>query len=797
MLNNYSRIAGRHLWKNKLFLFINTGGLAIGMAACLVIFRFVSFELSYDKFHQNKDDIYRVVFTNYTQGEFVGNSASTVSGLGPAIQETFSENLDIVRLIPLNETIVTYHSNENEAIRFVEEKLTYADPSFFNIFSFPLIEGDANKVLSAPQTVIISTSIAKKYFDNQEAVGKLLNIGEAEPFRVDGVFEDMPENSHLQFDFILSYQTLDEQKDQDWSWSDTFTYILLPPSTSSRNLEDGLSTVVRNYHSEGSLDSYHLQPLSDIYLNDTFRSSAVRSGSAKTVYFLVAIGIVIMLIALINFINLSTIKNLDRIKEIGIRKVLGASAKQLSRQFLVEASLLNSFALLLAVSLTLIATYYLKRWDWLHFLSRQQYWLWLFGVGLLLMNTFISGLGPMISSAFFSTAIRALKTNTQPHLKGLTFTKSLIVFQFIACIGLLTGMVIIDQQISFMKKQELAIDISQTLVIRAPLLTDNNTAAQFQTFKNELESYSAISHITHSTSVPGEPIDWNRSDIKLNSLDSEPLYPSNIIAVGYDFVTTYGLNILAGRDFQEEMASDASAMIINEAAARQFRFSSLEEGLGRLVFMGNREFEVIGVVNDYHHLSLKEAIDPILYFIGSTRRPVYSIKLSTEDLPTMLTTIRKRWEQLYPGNVFSYFFLDEFFDQQYQSEQQFGVLSSLFSGLTLLLACMGLFGLASYTTIQHTKEIGIRKVLGASVTNLLYLLSRGHVKLILISFLIAAPIANFFFTEWLNEFAYHIKLNWWMFIVPGTLVLLISLLSVVGQTVRAASTNPVDSLRHE
>ncbi|MEM9830634.1 MAG: ABC transporter permease [Bacteroidota bacterium] len=797
MLNNYFRIAWRHLWKNKLFLFINVGGLAVGMAACLVIFRFVSFELSYDTFHENRDRIYRVVFYNYTQGKFEGKSASTTAGLGPAIENTFPENTDFVRVIPQSETVVTYRSNEGEVINFVEDKLAYADPSFFDVFSFPLIKGNASTVLSAPHTVVISASIASKYFSNEDPVGKLLSIGEGDPFRVEGVFEDMPKNSHLQFDFIRSYQTLGNQKDQDWSWLDTYTYLLLPPSASAGDLEAKLAAIVSQHYREGSLDSYHLQGLPDIYLDDSFRSTAARTGSARTVYFLIAIGTVLMFIALINFINLTTVKNLDRIKEIGIRKVIGASRKQLSQRFLIEAGLLNSLALLLAVGLALVATSFLERWNWLDFPSGPQYWFWLFVGGLLLVNTCISGLFPTFFSTFFPTAIQSLKMNTKPSFRGIGFSKVLIVFQFTASLGLLTGIVIIDQQISFMREQELAIDISQTLVIRAPLLTDQSTASQFQAFKHQLENYSAISHITHSTSVPGELIDWNRSDIKLRSTDTEPLYPSNIIAVGHDFVTTYGLHILAGRDFQEEIASDESAMLINEAAARQFGFSSLEEGLGQYVFIGERAFEVIGVVNDYHHLSLKEAIDPILYFIGSTRRPIYSIKLSTENLSTTVITIKSIWEQLYPGNVFSYFFLDEFFEQQYQSDQQFRAVSSLFSGLTLLLACTGLFGLASYTTVQRTKEIGVRKVLGASIANLLYLLSKGHLKLILISFLVAAPITNFFFTEWLNEFAYRVTLQWWMFVAPGTVVLLISLLSIAGKTVKAASKNPVDSLQYE
>ncbi|MEQ9440951.1 MAG: ABC transporter permease [Cyclobacteriaceae bacterium] len=797
MLNNDFRTAWRHFVKHKLFFLINVTGLAIAMAACLVIFRYVSVEWSYDTFHQNQDRLYRVVFSNYTDGEFQGISPATVAGLGPAIQHTFSEDLPIVRLTPLPETIVTYHAQEAEAVKFIEEKVVYADPTFFQVFSFPLIHGDSNAVLLSPFTAIISATVAKKYFNNQEPIGKLLYIGEGEPYRVEAVMEDMPENSHLQFNFILSYQTLGSQKDEDWSWQDTYTYLLLPAHLSADDLKAALASVVRQHHTDGSLDQYQLQPVTDIYLNDAIRSTAIKMGSARTVYFLLTIGVVLMLMALINFLNLSSIKSLDRIKEIGIRKVIGAHRGHLIRQFLVEAGLLNSLALLIGISLSLIVASWFQHWGLPYLFLGQQSWFWLFVGGLFVVNTLISGLYPVISFAFFPTAIRALKMHSKPTLKGMGVAKYLIVFQCIASLILLTGIVIIDQQLSYMKSQDLAIDISQTLVIRSPYLTDQHTAAQFEAFKTELERYSSVESITHSTSVPGEPIDWNRSDIKLASLDTEALFPSNIIAVGCDFVIAYGLTILAGRDFQPALASDQSAMLINEAAAKQFGFSTLEEGLGQTVFMGDREFHIIGVVNDYHHSSLKETIEPILYFIGSTRRPVYSIKLSREDLPATLATIKNAWEQRYPGNVFSYFFLDEFFEQQYQSDQQFGMLSSLFSGLTLLLACMGLFGLASYTTKQRTKEIGIRKVLGASVVNILLLLSKGQLGLMLIAFTVAVPISNYFFTEWLNGFAYRISIQWWMLVVPGILMLFISLLSIAKQTMKAASRNPVDSLRYE
>ncbi|WKN43157.1 ABC transporter permease [Tunicatimonas pelagia] len=797
MLDNNFKTAWRHLVKNKLFSFINVTGLAIGMAACLVIFRYVSFELSYDTFHQHQDCLYRVVLSDYTQGKFQGMSPSTVAGLESALNNTFSEDLLIVRLTPLSKTIVTYHTQEPKAVKFIEERLVYADPTFLHAFSFPLIKGDLNSALSSPHTAVISTTVAKKYFNHQDPIGKLLSIGEGEPFRVEGVIEDMPENSHLQFDFILSYSTLGSQKDEDWSWQDTYTYLMLPPYLSPKDLETTLTTIVRQHHKEGSLDQYHLQRLTDIYLDDSIRSNVIKMGNARTVYFLLAIGIVLMLMALINFVNLSSIKSLDRMKEIGIRRVMGANRGHLVRQFLVEAGLLNSFALLIGLCLIFVVTSLFEHWSLPHLFSGQQYWFWLFVGGLLLANTLISGLYPIFTFTFFPTALRTLKTYSKTTIRGLGFAKYLILFQFIASLVLLTGIIIIDQQLSYMRSQQLAIDISRTLIVQAPHLTDQSTSSRFEAFKSELASYSLINSITHSTSVPGEPIDWNRSDIKLGSIDTESLFPSNIIAVGYDFVTAYGLTILVGRDFQPAITNDKSAMLINEAAAKQFGFSTLEEGLGQSVFMGSREFHIIGVVNDYHHLSLKESIDPILYFIGSTRRPIYSIKLSTENLPTTLATIQDSWERMYPDNVFSYFFLDEFFDQQYRSDQQFEMLTSWFSGLTILLACMGLFGLTTYTAVQRTQEIGIRKVLGASVVNILLMLSKGQFRLIFIAIFVSAPIANYFFTEWLNEFAYRITIRWWMLVAPGILILLISLLTIARQTIKAANRNPIDSLRYE
>ena len=798
MLGNYLKTAWRHLLKNNLFSIINIFGLAVGMAACLVIYQYVRFELSYDIFHRNKDHLYRVLLNDYHDGKFIGKSAATVSGLGQAIDEAFPKETVFARISRQQKTIVTYHDGERDPVKFIEDRILHADPSFLEIFSFPLLKGDKSSALSTPRTLVLSTSSARKYFKEADPVGKLLSVGEGEPYLVQGVFEDIPENSHLKFDFLLSFATLGQHRNEDWSWQDAYTYLLLPAGVSTPGPESQLTQIVKQYHHEGSKDTYHLQALADIHLDDSLSSDIAETNSAKLVYFLMAIGVVLMVIALVNFINLTTAKHLERMHEIGVRKVMGASGPQLVRQFLVESALLNGLALLFAIGIVLVAVPIFEQWGlaWFPVLPLRQGWFWAFLGGLLLVNIVIAGLYPVFAISFFP-ARQAVKMKSQPTIRNMSFTRFLIVFQFTASLVLLTGVFIIYQQLQFMKEQELAIDISQILVVQEPHLTDRTTASKFETFKKELNKYPAVRNVTHSSSVPGEPIDWKRNDIRLRNQNTERFYPSKIIAVGADFVKTYNLKILAGRDFQQEMATDAQAMLINEAAARQFEFNAPEDALEKRVFMGNREFRIIGVVNDYHHLSIKEAIHPTLYFVGDPRRPIYSIKIGIDDLPSSIATIRSIWEKVYPDNVFAYFFLHEFYDEQYRSDQQFGTATGLFTVLALLIACLGLFGFAAYTTVQRTKEIGIRKVLGASVTSILILLSRQYLQLIVIALLIATPIVNYLIAEWLQNFARRIEVQWWMLALPGALLLLITLISVAGQTWKTTGTNPVDSLRHE
>lgn len=798
MFKNYLKTALRQLLKNNLFSFINILGLAVGTASFIFICQYVVFELSYDTFHENKDHIYRVVFHNYTNGKLESKGSFSVSGLGTAMLETFPEEVILARVTPISETIVGYHRKNVDAVKFTEGRIMYADPSFLQIFSFPLLKGDLNSVLSAPRTMLISETSARKYFEDMDPVGKLLTVGEGEPFLVQGVFKDVPKNSHLKFDFLLSYKTMGKDKNDDWNWMDTITYLLLPPSISPSDLESLFANIVSQYHRSDSKDNYHLQQLGDIYLNETLSSANTETGSARTVYIMIAIGVVLMLIVLVNFVNLSVIKNLERIKEIALRKMMGASRMQLTKQFLTEAMVLNGLAFLLAIGLIGIATPIFEPfgWKWSQVSNWHQMGVWIAAGCLLLVNIFITGIFPALSLSFFQ-AIQSIKANVKPPAKGISLTGILIIFQFMASLTLLTSIFVIHEQLRFMKNQGLAIDISHTLVIKKPHLTDHTTAAKFHTFKRELEQYISIKNVTHSTSVPGQVINWNRTDVRLQNPDNTRLYPSNIVAVGYDFIKAYKLRIIAGRDFRETMVTDSKSMLINEEAAKHFEFVSPEDAMGKRVFIGSREFHIIGVVNNYHHRSLKEKIAPTLYFVGSTRRPVYSIKVSDNNLPATLAIIEEQWERIYSDNVFSYFFLDEFYERQYQADRQFGVVIGLFAALVLLIAGLGLFGLAYYTTVRRTKEIGIRKVLGASVVSLLTLLSRQYLRLIAIALFIAIPIANYFIVEWLGNFAYQVSVRWWMFAGPGIVILLIALLSVAGQTWKTANTDPVQSLRHE
>lgn len=776
---------------------INIGGLAVGMAACLMILQYVSLEFSYDKFHRNISDLYRIAYENYNNGVYESTSISVASGLAPAIDRHIPGLKSHARIHPIK-SIVSYTEPDGILARFNEKKIYYVDATFLSMFSFPLEKGAVEAALSKPYSAVLTQATAARYFSDVNPIGKVIAIGEDRPYTITGILKDIPENTHFEFDFLLSYTSLGAEQDENWDWAGDYTYIQLSHDTDPLSFEQGLATIVTNYHSKGSKDRYFLQPVGDIHLNSDLKRELSVNSSAKTTYFLAVIALFTLAIAWFNYINLSTARSLERAKEVGIRKAVGAHRPQLILQFALEAVILNTIAMLSAIFMVMAGTSVINTFLEQPFIpiSMNNPMPWLIFMGLFLIGTFVSGIYPALVQSGFDP-IDTLKAKVKHKFGSFKLRETLIAFQFAVTVILLIGVFAVFKQLQYMTGTDLGIDLEQTLLIKEPNITDQNTAGKYTSFKDELQSHSQIKSVTFSSAVPGELIDWHRSDIKLGNVDSDHRYSIAIMGVANDFRESFDLEILAGKDFSPNAPENNKSMMLSSEAVKQFGFKNNEEALGENVFIGNRQFEVKGVINDYHHLSLKESIKPILYIAGSTRRPNYAIKVSSTNIPSTIEIIQKKWEATYVGNVFEYFFLDDFFDQQYKADRQFAKIMGIFGGIAIMVACLGLFGLVLHTANQRTKEIGIRKVLGASLANIWILLSKGYLKLILMVSLIILPLAYWGIKKWLINYAYQIDIDAWLFIVPVLTILIIALLTISFQIIKASMANPVDSLRCE
>ena len=809
MLRNYLKIAYRNLLKNKVFSLINILGLAIGMAACLLILQYVSFEMSYDNFHEKGDRIYRIdVAWYYPNGELEEKQVGNFGAAGPAMKSELPEVEAFARFRPwYGNTLIKYGD-----ITLPQERIYFADPSVFTIFSFPILQGDAVKGLEEPHAAVLSESTARKYFGQEDPIGKVIELKQDSTvrlFTVKAVFQDVPANTHFTFDVLLSYKNLGEFAETDWGFSIVNTYLLLQPHTDLNALQEKFQALLRKYR-ETKMENavgevqFILQPLRDIYLYSDLRDETVATGKGRTLYFLALIGVLILWIAYANYINLSTARAMERAKEIGVRKVAGASKSALIRQFLLESLMINAVAVLLAVTLAQVLQWPFSRLTGqpVDFSQQHPFVFWLLLLGFFMVGSVASGIYPAFMLSSFKP-VAVLKGKFASTTKGSLLRKYLVVFQFAISVVLMAGTLLVYQQLTFMRAQELGIDVSQMIVVKAPVVTDSSFAQKTETFKNTLMSFPGILQVTASTEVPGRNISWNYDLIHRKDIPDELITSNYILGVDYDFVATYDLQIIAGRDFDERFGTDKKGLIINEKAAYLMGFESPEAAIGQPMIWDyqmdedENDFTIIGVVKNFHQLGLQHAYDPMILTLEHQQESFYSCKVQGENLTATLQAIQQTYQEFFPENPFHYFFLDEFFDQQYKADQQFGKVFLLFSGLAIFVACLGLLGLVAFTTSQRTKEIGIRKVLGASVQNIVALLSKDYIKLIFIASLLALPVAYWVMQQWLKNYAFRINIGWWLLLVPVLMVLLIALLTVSFQTVKAALTNPVKSLRYE
>ena len=807
MLKNYFTIALRNLLKHRVFSLINIVGLAIGIAACLLILQYVTTELSYDDFHTNKENIYRLKQNRYNKGVLTTEWAAGCAAVGIAMKEAFPEVEDYARLRPFSGVVINPAATGGP-VRMKEEKLYFASASFLPMFSYPLIEGDEATALEKPYTAVLSASAAQRYFGQENPIGQRISVDDKNDYEITGILADVPANSHLQFDFLFSFATYIEWQGEEvntaWQWDGFYNYVALLPGSDPAQLEQKIPSLVEERAGEAlrAYDAdmeFFLQPLTDIHLYSNYMMEAEVNGNGEMVYALLIIALFIMLIAWVNYINLATARSVGRAKEVGVRKVMGSQRGQLIGQFLTESVLLNALAVVLALLLVLASYRYFSiltgRELSLSLFTTASFWR---GIGLVfVVGAFLSGLYPAFVLSAFQPA-RVLKGTMSTSKNGILLRKVLVVAQFMASVFLIASTLIVYRQITFMQNQALGVAIEQTLVVAAPSVVDDSLYdGRAQSLKTVLLRQSAIDAVTASTAVPGSKPNWNAGGIRRVHQDDSEGNQYRVIGIDDDFVETFGLTMIAGRSFSQDFGTDEQAVLFNESAIELMEFNSPEAALNEEIFFWGDTFHIVGVVKDYHQESLRANFDPLVFRFFPTSRSFYSLKVATANLPETIAQVKESYGTIFPGNPFEYFFLDDHFNEQYQADQRFGQTFAFFAVLAILVACLGLFGLSSFIASQRTKEIGIRKVLGASVAEIVTLLSKNFIGLVLVASLVALPVAYWVMNGWLADYAFRISIAWWLLAAPVLVVVLIALFTISFQTVRAARADPAESLRSE
>jgi len=783
---------------------INVLGLAIGMTAFLLILHYVHFEKSYDRHYPDLERLYRLRYERTTEDGSSVKFASCCPPAGPLIRERYPEVEKIGRIYRYRAS-VSY-----EDIKFYEERLYFAEPDFLEVLPFEFSEGDPIQKLKEPNYAFISQSTARRYFGDQNPVGKTISLDKSMNFQVAGIFRDIPANSHLKFDFLLSFQNLEEKFGPEvmeaWGHTGFFTYLKLRPEADPREfgkrlaelVESEFGAVLKEYQMKMELP---LQPLGDIHLNSHFMQEYEVNGNRDSVNFLLIIAIFIMIIAWVNYINLSTARASTRSKEVGLRKVVGASRVQLAIQFFLEIIVINLLAMIISLLLIEILKPLFSQitripaeiriWD--------QGWFWLMVPSLLLIGIILSGLYPVaVMSSFRPQTVLRGKLGEGRH--RLILRQVMVIFQFTMSLILLAGTLTINRQIAFMRQQDLGFDQEQIVVVRTPRVRDNNPILKFKGFREILLNSGEIKNVCHVTEVPGRQILWDAGAILRAGEDPSQGKNYQIVGVDYHFAEVFDLKFMAGRNFSEQFSTDQSALLLNETAVKHLGFENAQSAVGQKVDYWGDLYNVIGVLKNYHQQSPKAEFEPHIYRLlptGRDVRGVFAIKLNSTDIRNTIQLIQKQYEEFFPGNPFEYFFLDQYFDQQYQADELFGKVFLMFSLLALVITSLGIFGLSSFTVTQRTKEIGIRKALGASIKQILLLFIKDILRLILLAFLIVIPLLLFGLREWLSSFARHIPLQADLFILPLLILITITLLTIGYQIIKASLTNPVEVLRYE
>lgn len=807
MLKNYFKIAWRNLLKKKVYSFINIFGLGIGMACCVLIFMFVQDELSFDNYHEKGDRIYRLTHgSSSPEGVEGGSEAEPFwvwhnAPVGPAMQEYFPEVEKIVQFSGRSDLLMSYGETTQQ-----EDGVFFMDSTVFDVFSWELLEGDPKTALVAPFSIVLTESTAQRYFGDEEALGKTLKGSEsagranAGDYTVTGIMEDVPGNSHFKFNALLSLSTFKQSRPgvfEQWGYVDFYTYFLVNEGFDQLAFEQKIPKFLeQNYPYKEDPYTIHVEALKDVYLRTNADRQPGETGSLANIYVFSIIGLFILGIAIINFMNLSTARSMERAKEVGIRKSIGADKSSLIFQFLGESLIIVLLSgivaiLLVTVSLPLMNNLTGKVLEVNQIINWQTI---PFFFGIVVLVGLLAGSYPaLILSSFRPVMI--LKGINKSDARGVNLRKGLVVFQFSLSIALIAGTFIVYSQMSHILDKEMGFDKEQMLVLDYNYDEDVNRVSS--ALKTEMENLPSVSSAAFSRSVPGSY--FPNAGTAIENPEGEMIQEGQpIFQVGIDFIDHYSLELVAGRSYSRDYPSDSSAaLVMNEAAARQYGYANPADIIGKKFSQWGREGEVIGVVKDFNYISLHRTIEPLTLPFEPYASRYMSLKVTGENLPGTIEQIEQVWSRIAPHRPFLYSFLDADFNKQYESDFRFRQIFTTFSVLAILIACLGLLGLATYTAEQRTKEIGIRKVLGANIGSIVGLLSKDFIKLVLIAILVATPVAWFAMNKWLEGFAYQVPVHWWVFLISGALAVVVALVTISFQSVKAAMMNPVKSLKSE
>ncbi|MES2328934.1 MAG: ABC transporter permease [Bacteroidota bacterium] len=803
MLRFYIKSAVRSFKKKKGFYILNISGLAIGLAASLLILLFVIDEMSYDKFHKDHERVYRIVkdFVNDDGSRLP--DATTPPALSIAIQKDIPEIAKTTRVFPNwgNKFMIRYGEKN-----FIEERLWRVDSSFFDVFTFPFIAGDQKKAFNEVNSIVITQSMSKKYFGNENAIGKVLKLDRLGDLMVTGIVNDVPANSHFHFDFLIPVKKFNGNINSNWGFYNFYTYVTLKPKTRIAQVVPKIQATYQKNVSAGK-NIFYAQALDDIHLTSNLKWEIEPNSDKMYIRIFSLIGLFVIIIACINYINLTTAKSSLRAKEIGIRKVAGAVRLSLIKQFLSESLLIVLFAFVVGIFIAQLLMPVVdqltnKALSLTTFLTVK--WISII-LGSVLLLGLTAGIYPAIYLSSFKP-VHVLKGNTVSETKVFSLRKALVVLQFTISVVLIIGTVIIIQQVNFIKNAKLGLNKEQVLIIGNANYLQRQDLAPIQ---NELLKIDGVKSAAVADGVVGG-LNWTTS---MNVKGSQTQQLVNLLNVGYDYLKTLGITIKQGRDFSASYPADSSSngipgttermsgsIILNEKAVKDLGIK--EPVVGSLVSIGTNNdttyyVTVVGVTNDFHFASFKNEIKPFAFFVDHTRYSNITIKLSSGDLKRTIAGVEKTWAKFSPDKPFQYSFLDDTFGKLYASEERFNKVFLYVTILAIFIACLGLFGLTAFMIERRTKEIGIRKIIGASVSGIIVLLSKDFIKLVLISFIIACPIAWYFMDQWLHDFVYRININAWVFVISGIVSVLIAMITISFQSIRAARVNPVESLRTE